>query len=72
MMVAVIGAIAAIGVAIITYVMTYVSSRRMGLWEKRLERTNSQLKDFYGPLLALSGASDKFWKAPSTSIAVKR
>ena len=29
---------------------------------KRLGRTNSQLKDFYGPLLSLSQASDEFWK----------
>jgi len=66
MLVAVIGAIAAILVAIITYALTSASSRNLSMWEKRLERTNSQLKDFYGPLLALSQASDEFWKDLST------
>jgi hypothetical protein len=62
MLVAVIGGIAAILVAIITYAMNSASSRSLNMWEKQLERTNSQLKDFYGPLLALSQASDEFWK----------
>ncbi len=62
MLVAVIGAIAAVLVAIITYALTSASSRDLSMWEKQLERSNSQPKDFYGPLLALSQASDEFWK----------
>jgi hypothetical protein len=62
MVAAIIGASATILVAIITYALTYVSSRRLSLWQKRLERTNNQLKDFYGPLLALSETSDRTWK----------
>jgi hypothetical protein len=62
MLVAVIGATAAVLVAIITYALTSASSRDLSMWEKQLERSNSQLKDFYGPLLALSQASDEFWK----------
>ena len=62
MLVAVIGAIAAILVAIITYALTSATSRDLSMWEKQLDRSNSQLRDFYGPLLALCQASDEFWK----------
>jgi hypothetical protein len=62
MVAVVITASATILVAIITYALTYVSNRRLTLWQKRLERTDSQLKDFYGPLLALSETSNKTWK----------
>jgi hypothetical protein len=62
MLVALIGAIAAILVAIVTYALTFASNRDLSMWEKQLERSNSQLRDFYGPLLALSQSSDEFWK----------
>jgi hypothetical protein len=62
MVAAVITASATILVAIITYALTYVSNRRLSLWQKRLERTNSQLKEFYGPLYALSETSNRTWK----------
>lgn len=65
MVATIITASATILVAIITYALTYVSNRSLSLWEKRLERANSQLEDFYGPLLALSETSNKTWKSLS-------
>jgi hypothetical protein len=62
MVAAIIGASATVLVAIITYIFTYVSNRRLSLWQERLARTTAQLKDFYGPLFALSQAGDRTWK----------
>jgi len=62
MVAAIIGASATVLVAIITYALTYVSNRRLRLWQERLARTNAQLKDFYGPLFALSQSGQRTWR----------
>lgn len=62
MLAAVIAAIATVAAAIITYALTYYFNRRQSLWEKRLERTNAQLKQLYGPLLSLAESADRIWE----------
>jgi hypothetical protein len=62
MLAAIIGAIATVLAVILTYLSTYLNNSRLSRWQKRLDRTNSQLKYFYGPLLSLSETSDRTWK----------
>jgi hypothetical protein len=59
---AIIAGLATVAVAILTYFFTYINNRIQNSWQTRLERTDAQLKDFYGPLLALSQTSDRTWR----------
>ncbi|GAA4427898.1 hypothetical protein ACFQV2_38010 [Actinokineospora soli] len=58
-----IAATASVLVAVIAGVLTYVNSRRLSARQARLDRVNSQLEEFYGPLYALSEAGGSAWKA---------
>jgi hypothetical protein len=62
MLAAIIGAIGVVAAAIVTYVLTYLLNRGQSLWQKRLERSNAQLKQLYGPLLSLAESSERSWK----------
>ena len=44
------------------YLATYWTNRRLAERAARLERVNLQLRDFYGPLLALVSASTRSWE----------
>lgn len=46
-----------VGVAALGYAATYLNNLRLAVRKDTLDRINSQLKDFYGPLLALLSAS---------------
>jgi hypothetical protein len=48
-------------VAIAGYLFTYRNNLRLAERKDRLERVTTQLRDFYGPLLALSSASNSAW-----------
>ena len=50
-------------VAQIGYFVTYRTNLRLAQRNDRLERINSQLSEFYGPLLALTRSSDQSWQA---------
>jgi hypothetical protein len=58
-------AVAIVGVvaAVIGYFVTYRTNLRLAQRNDRLERINSQLSEFYGPLLALTRSSDQSWQA---------
>jgi hypothetical protein len=56
-------ALAGVLVAAIGYVVKYVTDVRLAQRTDRLDRINRQLSDFYGPLLALTRASDESWRA---------
>jgi len=58
-------AVALVGVAaaVIGYFVTYRTNLRLAQCNDRLERINSQLSEFYGPLLALTRSSDQSWQA---------
>jgi hypothetical protein len=58
-------AVALVGVfaAVIGYFVTYRTNLRLAQRNDRLERINSQLGEFYGPLLALTRSSDQSWQA---------
>jgi hypothetical protein len=58
-------AVALIGViaAVIGYFIKYRTDLRLAQRNDRLEQINRQLSDFYGPLLALTRASDESWQA---------
>jgi hypothetical protein len=43
------------------FVATYLNNLRLARRKDRLDRVSKQLSDFYGPLLALSGAADRSW-----------
>ena len=58
-------AVALIGVfvAAIGYFVKYTTDLKLAQRNDRLERINRQLSEFYGPLLALTRASDESWQA---------
>jgi len=56
-------AIVGVVVAVIGYFVTYRTNLRLAQRNDRLERINSQLSEFYGPLLALTRSSDQSWQA---------
>lgn len=49
--------------AFVGYLVTYLNSLRLAQRTERLERLNRQLAEFYGPLFALSEASNMAWDA---------
>lgn len=53
------GLLAAVG----GYFIRYAVDTRLAQRKDRLKRVNRQLSDFYGPLLALTRASDESWQA---------
>ena len=56
-------ALAGVVGAVVGYFFTYVTNLRLAQRNDRLERINSQLSEFYGPLLALTRSSDQSWQA---------
>ena len=56
-------AIAGVVAAVSGYFVTYVTNLRLAQRTDRLERINSQLSEFYGPLLALTRSSGQSWQA---------
>src|SRR5215212_9630765 len=52
-----------VGVAAIGYFIKYRTDLNLEQRNDRLERVNRQLSEFYGPLLALTRASDQSWQA---------
>jgi hypothetical protein len=56
-------AMVGVAVAVIGYFVTYRTNLRLAQRNDRLERINSQLSEFYGPLLALTRSSDQSWQA---------
>lgn len=52
-----------ITLALIGYLITYFNSLRLSHLAERLTRVNRQLAEFYGPLFALTQASDSAWDA---------
>lgn len=56
-------AVAGLLVAIAGYFIRYAIDLRLAQRKERLERINRQLSEFYGPMLALSRASDESWEA---------
>ena len=49
--------------AFIGYLVTYLNNIRLSQRTERLARVNRQLGELYGPLFALSEASDRAWQA---------
>lgn len=56
-------ALAGVVGAVVGYFFTYVTNLRLAQRNDRLARINSQLSEFYGPLLALTRSSDQSWQA---------
>lgn len=58
-------AVALVGVAVAAtgYFIKYWTDLKLAQRNDRLERINRQLRDFYGPLLALTRSSDESWQA---------
>lgn len=54
---AAIAASAAICVAVLGALLSFISTRRLQRRQVRLERLNAQLRDFYGPLYAIFQAN---------------
>jgi hypothetical protein len=54
---AAIAASAAICVAVLGALLSFISTRRLQRRQARLERLNAQLRDFYGPLYAIFQAN---------------
>jgi hypothetical protein len=52
-----------VSLAFIGYFVTYVNNIRLSQRKERLERVNRQLGELYGPLFALTQASDRAWRA---------
>ena len=50
-------------VAAVGYLVKYWTDLRLVQRTDRLDRINDQLRDFYGPLLALTQSSDESWQA---------
>src|ERR1700759_4377393 len=48
-------------VAVVGYLLTYRNNLRLAQRKDRLDRVTGQLSSFYGPLLALSNASNSAW-----------
>src|SRR5262245_24154508 len=53
--------VGAVVVALLGGVIAYVSNRRLSQRQARLARVDSQLEELYGPMLALTEASDIAW-----------
>ncbi|MHC4510486.1 MAG: hypothetical protein ACYTAO_16285 [Planctomycetota bacterium] len=47
--------------AFVGYLMTYLINLRTSQRKEQLERVSRQLKELYGPLLALTQASEQAW-----------
>jgi hypothetical protein len=58
-----IAALGAVVVAVIGYVVKYVTDVWLAQRDDRLERINRQLSEFYGPLLAHTRSSHEAWQA---------
>jgi hypothetical protein len=52
-----------VGTVIIGYFVKHTADLKLAQRNDRLERLNRQLSEFYGPLLALTWASDQSWQA---------
>lgn len=52
-----------IGLALVGYLATYLNNLRLARRADQLDRIEHQLKDLYGPLFALSHASNAAWRA---------
>jgi hypothetical protein len=59
----VVAALVGVGAALLGYFVKYATDIRLAQRNDRLERLNRQLSEFYGPLLALTRASDQSWQA---------
>lgn len=59
----VVAALVGVSAALIGYFVKYVSDIRLAQRDDRLDRINRQLSEFYGPLLALTQASEESWRA---------
>ncbi len=59
----VVAALVGVAAALIGYFVKHVSDIRLAERDARLERINRQLSEFYGPLLALTRATDQAWRA---------
>lgn len=55
--------IVTVGVALLGYVATYLNNLRLAQRKDRLDRVDRQLRELYGPLLALASASTSTWEA---------
>ncbi|HEX6468695.1 MAG TPA: hypothetical protein VF069_06315 [Streptosporangiaceae bacterium] len=53
--------IATIALALVGYLLTYMTNLRLARRKDRLDRINRQLSEFYGPLYALMEASSRAW-----------
>jgi hypothetical protein len=53
----------AVLLALLGYFVTYLNNLRLAQRQARLDRVNKQLKEFYGPLFALTRASTMSWAA---------
>ena len=49
--------------AFIGYLATYLNNLRLSQRAEKLERVNRQLGELYGPMFALTNASDIAWRA---------
>jgi hypothetical protein len=49
--------------AFVGYLATYLNNLRLSQRSEKLERVNRQLSELYGPLFALTNASDTAWRA---------
>jgi hypothetical protein len=59
----VIPTIVTIFLALIGYLATYLNNLRLSQLAERLDRVNRQLGEFYGPMFAMTHASDIAWRA---------
>jgi hypothetical protein len=59
----VLAALVGVGAALAGYFVKHASDIRLAQRDDRLERINRQLSEFYGPLLALTQATEESWRA---------
>jgi hypothetical protein len=57
-----VAAIVKVAVALAEFLIKYVIDLYLARRHARLARVNEQLSDFYGPLLALTSASNRAWQ----------
>jgi hypothetical protein len=55
--------LAAVVVALVGFIVTYVISLRLAVRKDRLDRVDRQLRDLYGPLFSLNRASAEVYRA---------
>lgn len=60
---AIIAASATIAVAVIAFVLNQYGQARQERRQARLARINSQLRDLYGPLMAMVDVNEKIWES---------